>query len=152
MDWLSDNAWAAWLAAALVLGGAELASLDLVLLMLAAGALAGMIAAFIGLPVGLQIVAAAAVATAMLAFARPTFVRRMHSGPDLVSGPDKLIGAHGFAQDEVSASGGLVKIAGEVWTARPYDEHAVIPSGARVQILRIKGATAYVVEVPELGA
>ena len=42
MDWLSDNAWAAWLSAACSSGCAELVSLDLVLAMLAVGALVGM--------------------------------------------------------------------------------------------------------------
>jgi len=39
MDWLRDNVWAAWLGIAVVLGLAELASLDFTLLMLAAGAI-----------------------------------------------------------------------------------------------------------------
>ena len=48
--------------------------------------------------------------------------------------------------------GGLVKLAGETWTARPYDEDLVIPPGAKVEVFEIRGATAYVHPLPELGA
>ena len=40
-DWLGDNSWAIWLSLAFLLGIAEIMSLDLVLIMLAVGALAG---------------------------------------------------------------------------------------------------------------
>ena len=40
-DWLGDNAWALWLTLAILLAVAEVLSLDLVLIMLAVGALAG---------------------------------------------------------------------------------------------------------------
>jgi membrane protein implicated in regulation of membrane protease activity len=151
MEWLQDNAWAVWLAAAMLLGVAELASLDLVLLMLAAGCLVGAGVAAAELPFLVQALAAALASTAMLLLVRPSVVHRLHSGPTLVQGHAALVGQEGFALSEVDARGaGQVKLAGEVWTARPYDETAVIPSGARVQVFEIRGATAYVHEVPEL--
>jgi len=152
MDWLSDNAWAVWLGLAMVLGVAELASLDLVLLMLAGGALAGMVVALVGLGLPVQIIVAAATAVAMLALVRPNVVKRLHSGPELKHGPAALIGTEGFAVAEITEHGGQVKLGGEIWTARPYDEDAVIPQGAKVQVFEIKGATAYVHEVPRLGS
>ena len=48
MDWLGDHMAAVWLAVAILFGIAELASLDLILLMLALGALVGMITALLG--------------------------------------------------------------------------------------------------------
>jgi membrane protein implicated in regulation of membrane protease activity len=154
MDWepIRENAWAVWLGLSMVLGVAELASLDLVLLMLAVGALAGMGAALLDLDVWLQILAAAVASIAMLAFVRPSFVKRLHSGPDLQHGFTGLVGKEGVAVAEVTAQGGQIKLAGEIWTARPYDEYAVIPVGAKVQVFEIRGATAYVHEVPELGS
>jgi membrane protein implicated in regulation of membrane protease activity len=83
MDWLSDNAWSVWLAVAAVLGVAELMSLDLVLVMLAVGAVAGMVTAVAGGPVVLQLLVAGAAAAAMLALVRPPVVRRLHTGPEL---------------------------------------------------------------------
>ncbi len=152
MDWLQDNEWSLWLGAALMLGVAELASLDLVLLMLAVGCLVGAGVAGAGLPFLLQALAAVAASTAMLVLVRPSVVRRLHSGPTLLHGAAALVGCEGFALSEVDARGGQVKLQGEVWTARPYDETAVIPSGSKVEVFEIRGATAYVHQVPELGA
>ena len=153
MEWLRDWDWALWLGAALALGVAELVSLDLVLLMLAAGCLVGAAVAFpAAMPVLLPALAAAAVAAAMLVLVRPSVVRRLHSGPTLVQGHAALVGSAGFTVSQVDARGGQVKLGGEVWTARPYDDSAVIPVGAKVEVFEIRGATAYVHQVPELGA
>ena len=37
-----------------------------------------------------------------------------------------------------------MRIGGETWTARPYDEALVIPAGEWVDVLAIDGATAVV--------
>ena len=148
-DWL----WAVWLGVALLLGVLELFSLDLILLMLATGAVAGMGVSLIpGAGVPLQILAAVATSIAMLAFVRPNVVKKLHSGPDLKQGHEALIGEEGFTVAEITAQGGQMKIAGEIWTARPYDDTAVIPVGAKVRVYEIRGATAYVDEVPQLGS
>ena len=39
---------------------------------------------------------------------------------------------------------GCVKIDGEVWTARAYDEDGVIEVGPAVEVVEIRGATALV--------
>ena len=149
--WWQQYDWALWLGAAMTLGVAELASLDLVLLMLAAGCLVGAGVAGAGLPFLVQAIAAAAAAVAMLIVVRPSVVRRLHSGPELRQGHAALVGEEGFVVAEVDARGGQVKLRGEVWTARPYDDSAVIPVGAKVEVFEIRGATAYVHHVPELG-
>ena len=48
--------------------------------------------------------------------------------------------------ERVDRDGGQVKIGGEVWTARAYDDDDVIEPGARVEVLKIDGATALVAE------
>ena len=151
-DWLSENLWGLWLGLAMLLGVLELFSLDLVLLMLAAGALVGMVVALAdaGLPV--QIIAAAATSVAMLALVRPNVVKRLHSGPTLKQGHEALIGEEGFTVAEITVQAGQIKVGGEIWTARPYDETAVIPVGAKVRVYEIRGATAYVDEIPQLGS
>ena len=151
-EWVQENAWGAWLGLAMVLGAAELLSLDLILLMLAVGALAGMVASLAALPVVAQVLVALASSVAMLAFVRPSVVKRLHTGPDLQHGFSALVGKEGLTLAEVTSESGQVKLAGEIWTARPYDETAVIPAGAKVQVLEIRGATAYVYEIPELGS
>src|SRR5690349_1547588 len=111
---MGDYGWAVWLGAALVLGVAELASLDLVLLMLAAGCVAGAVVAGVGAPFLLQALAAAAVSLAMLALVRPNVLKKLHNGPDLVHGHAALVGQEGFAVSQVDARSGQVKLAGEV--------------------------------------
>ena len=116
MDWLGDHLWAGWLALALVLGAAELASLDLVLLMLAVGAIAGAISAGIGLALVLQVLIAAGASVAMLALVRPNLVRRLHTGPDLQLGHGKVVGRQALVTEVVtSIDPGRVKLAGEIW-------------------------------------
>ncbi len=143
--------WAVWLALAVALGVLELLSLDLVLLMLAAGAVVGGLTAVAGADVWVQVLAAVAGSVAALGLVRPSVVRRLHAGPTLVLGHDALVGKQAVVVEEVSSQGGQVRIAGELWTARPYDDDAVIETGARVDVLQIKGATALVHKIPELG-
>lgn len=147
-DWL--QAWQLWLGLGITLGVAELMSLDLVLLMLAVGALAGMTADLLELGFPVQVLAAVTASVAMLALVRPSIVKRFHAGPDLRLGHDALVGRQAVAVEEISAQGGLIKIGGETWTARPFDESLVIAPGATVDIFEIRGATAYVHEVPSL--
>ncbi|CAN5297028.1 NfeD family protein [soil metagenome] len=151
MDWLSDNLWSAWLAAAVLLGVAEMFSLDLIMIMLAVGAIAGMAVALTGAPFVLQALLAAAASVGMLALVRPSVVKKLHSGPTLTQGHDKLLGQRGTVTQEISGlQVGRVKLAGEVWTAAPYDETLSIAAGETVEVLQIRGATAYVHPVPRL--
>ncbi len=63
---------------------------------------------------------------------------------------DALVGRQALVIERVSAHGGQIKVGGDIWTARPYDEDLVIEPGATVDIFQIKGATALVHQVPEL--
>lgn len=150
MEWFGDHLWATWAGLAVLLGVAEVFSLDLVLLMLAFGAGVGMLTALIGLPVAVQILAALGASVAMLALVRPSIVKRLHSGPELTLGHKALVGRQGVVVSTVSADGGQVRIAGELWSARAFDETQVIEEGARVDVFEIKGATAVVHEIPQL--
>jgi membrane protein implicated in regulation of membrane protease activity len=46
--------------------------------------------------------------------------------------------------EEVTAQGGRIRIGGEVWSARSYDESQVVPAGSTVDVFAIEGATALV--------
>jgi membrane protein implicated in regulation of membrane protease activity len=151
VEWLGDHLWAAWLVLAVGLGVAELVSLDLILLMMAVGALVGALVALVGAPLILQVLLAAGASAAMLLLVRPSLVARLHSGPDLVSGHNRLVGQQGLVTEELSAlTPGRVRIGGEIWSACPYDEGLTIPPGATVEVFAIRGATAYVHPVGEL--
>lgn len=151
MDWISDHLSAVFLGLAIVLGVAELASMDLILLMLAAGALAGMVTSLAGAGFLVSALVAAAVATASLWFVRPELVKKLHTGPDLQLGHGKHVGSQGVVTERITShDNGRIKLAGEIWTAAPYDESIVIEPGETVEVLEIKGATAYVHPVPRL--
>ncbi|MCW2850192.1 MAG: hypothetical protein JWR90_4166 [Marmoricola sp.] len=153
MDWLSDNLWAGWLGVAVLFGVLELVSLDLFLIMLAGGAVVGAVTALAGGPLPLQIVLALISSVALLGVIRPGVVRRLHSGPDLKTGADALIGKRATVLRELAyGTPGRVKIGGEEWTAEPYDEDDRIEIGAVVDVVQIKGATAYVLRVHRLGS
>src|SRR5918999_640775 len=153
MDWLGDNLWAAWMGAAVLLGVAEMLSLDLVLIMVAVGAIAGMVVALAGAPFAAQALVAAGVSVAMLGVVRPALAKRLHGGPELSLGHGKLVGQRGVVTEEItSLQHGRIKLAGEIWSAAPYDENIIITPGETVEVLQIKGATAYVHPVPSLEA
>jgi membrane protein implicated in regulation of membrane protease activity len=151
VEWLGNHLWAVWMVLAVALGMAEMLSLDLVLLMLAAGAVVGALAALASFPVVLQVLLAGGGAAAMLSLVRPNLLRHLHGGPDLVTGTGKLVGQQGLVTEELSAHHpGRVKVGGEIWSAQPYDESLTIPSGATVEVFAIRGATAFVHPVGEI--
>jgi membrane protein implicated in regulation of membrane protease activity len=150
MDAFSDHLWELWLGLAILLGVLELFSLNLILLMLAAGAVVGMALALVHLPLGLQVVGAVITSVGMLSLVRPNMIRKLHPGPQLRLGHQALVGRQALVVSEVSSQGGQVRIGGELWTARPYDETEVIETGATVDVFEIQGATALVHKVPTL--
>jgi membrane protein implicated in regulation of membrane protease activity len=152
MDWWQDNAWAIWLGLTILLGAGEIFSASLVMAMLAVGTTVALLAAVVGLPVAVQVIAAAATSIAMLAFLRPNLVRRLNTGPELRLGHGKLVGRQAMVIQDVSAlAPGRVKLAGEIWSAEPYDDTLTIAAGSTVEVFEIRGATAYVHPIPELG-
>jgi len=152
MDWLQENAWAAWLGLTILLGAAEMFSASLIMAMLAVGTAVGMLAALIGLPLEAQVIAAAGTSVAMLAVLRPNLVKRLNQGPELRLGHGKLVGRQALVVEEISAlSPGRVKLSGEIWSAEPYDESLTIAPGETVEVFEIRGATAFVHPMPTLG-
>jgi len=151
MDWFREHAWESWLALSILLGLGELASMDLILLMLAGGALVGFLAAVLGLPVVIQVVGASVAALAALALVRPTMARKLQGGPELRLGHGKLVGKQGVCTQRITGlEPGRIKLAGEIWTAEPYDETVTIEPGQVVDVLQIRGATAVVHPVPQI--
>ncbi len=154
MDWLRDHLWEAWLGTAFVLALAELLSLDLFLLMLAGGALAGVGTALVTDSIVAQVLVASATSLLLLVAVRPPLVRRLHGGPDLVLGPASLVGSRGVVTERVAEhQPGRVKIGGESWlaVAEPSDSGgAALAVGETVEVVSIAGATAHVRPVTDL--
>ncbi len=136
--------WLAWLVLAVVLGVAESFTLTLALGLLSGAALVASITAGLGAPVAVQLLAFAATGGVGLVAVRPVAKRHLARPPALRDGSDALVGRSGLVTREVTATGGLVNLSGEDWSARAYDEDLVIPAGVRVDVFLIEGATALV--------
>jgi membrane protein implicated in regulation of membrane protease activity len=151
MDWLSDHVAGVLLALAILLGIAEMFSLDLILGMMALGTLVGVVAALLGAGFAVSAVVAAVASVACLAVVRPPLVKRLHSGPELTLGHNKLVGQQGVVTERITGlESGRIRLAGEFWSAKPYDETLAIEPGSTVEVLEIRGATAYVHPIPSI--
>ncbi len=134
-----------WLVIAVVLAIAEVLTLTFVLGMIAGGAAAAAIAAAVGAPAIAQIVVFGAVDAALLGLVLPAARRHRHTPSAIRTGTARLIGTRAMALSDINtAHGGQVRIGGETWTARPYDEGLHITAGEWVDVLAIDGATAVV--------
>ncbi len=140
-----------WFIAAAALGVVEIFTLDLTLLMLAGGALAGGTVMVLGGPVILAVVVAALVSSLLLFALRPWLLRSMRArGVALVeTNSAALVAMHARALDDVTATGGRVKLRGEVWSARIEEGAQIIQEGADVVVVKIQGATAIVAPAKE---
>jgi membrane protein implicated in regulation of membrane protease activity len=138
--------WVWWMLAAGVLAVGEIFTLGFFLGPVAVAALLAAIVALAGAGLALQWIVFILVAIASVAVLRPIARRHLKTPSQLRSGAAALVGSRAVVLERVDADGGQVKIGGEVWTARPYDEDEVIEAGARVDVMEIDGATALVSE------
>jgi membrane protein implicated in regulation of membrane protease activity len=136
--------WIIWLVLAAVLGVAELMTVTLTLGLLAAAAAAAAVAGAFGVPVPFQILAFVVAAGAGLGLIRPIAVRHLKQPPPLRTGTAALVGRSAVVLQEVNGRGGRVRIGGEEWSSRSYDETLVIPAGTTVDVIEIEGVTALV--------
>jgi membrane protein implicated in regulation of membrane protease activity len=147
-EWLGENWWALWLTVFLAFAVVEMLTLDLFFIMLGGGALAGLIADFAGADFWLQIVVFCVVSLLMVVFVRPVALKHLKKGPAKQrTNIDRLIGESALVMETVSTTSGLVKIGGDVWSAR--SENGVLNAGQRVVVSAIEGATAVVAPQPE---
>lgn len=136
--------WLAWLIAAALLGVAEYFTLTLAFGLLAAAALVAALVAGLGAPLLIQVLVFVLSSGIGLLVIRPIARRQITRGPLIRDGSDALIGKKATVLEEVTGNGGLIKLSGEVWSARALDENQVIPPGAAVDVMEIDGATAVV--------
>ncbi|MEI2784395.1 MAG: NfeD family protein [Candidatus Nanopelagicales bacterium] len=133
-----------WLIAAVLLGILEVLSLDFVLIMLAAGALAGAGAAALGAPLIVQAGVATGVAVVGIFAVRPIALRHLRSGPAALTGVDALIGQKVAVLEEVTPSAGRVKLSGEIWSAQLEEGWDTLPADSTGTVVEIRGATAII--------
>ena len=137
-------AWIVWLVVAAVLGVAELMTTTFALGIIAIGALVAAGVGAMHLAIPLQLLAFVVASAAGLGFVLPIARRHVKQPPLLKTGPAALVGRSARVLEEVTEHGGRVRIGGEIWSARSYDESLIIPVGRVVDVMQIEGATALV--------
>ncbi|MFD7306559.1 NfeD family protein, partial [Streptomyces pharetrae] len=91
-----------------------------------------------------QVLVFVAVSAALVAVVRPIAARHRSQRPQLASGVEALKGRQAVVLERVDASGGRIKLAGEVWSARALDTGHTYEVGQEVDVVDIEGATAIV--------
>ncbi|MCA2202642.1 NfeD family protein [Streptomyces sp. SMS_SU21] len=139
------DAWLWWLLGAAALGIALVVTAMPELGMLAVGAVAAaVVSGIFGGGAVAQVAVFAVVSTALIAVVRPIARRHRSQRPELASGVDALKGKQAVVLERVDGSGGRIKLAGEVWSARALDAGHSYEVGQEVDVVEIEGATAIV--------
>jgi membrane protein implicated in regulation of membrane protease activity len=138
--------WVWWMIAAGVLAVGEIATLGFFLGPIAVAATLTAIVALIGAPLAVQWVVFIAASLGSLLVLRPVARRHLRTPPSIRTGTAALVGGRAVVLERVDGDGGQVKIGGEVWSARAYDEDETFEPGTRVEVMKIEGATALVAE------
>jgi membrane protein implicated in regulation of membrane protease activity len=108
------------------------------------GAVAAAVSAGLGGDVVVQVLVFVFVSVALIAVVRPIANRHRSQRPQLVTGIDALKGKHAVVLERVDSTGGRIKLAGEVWSARSLDTGSAYEVGQEVDVVDIEGATAII--------
>ena len=139
--------WIIWAALIIVFVAIAMLTAEIEFMLLALGALGGLIADLFGAPWWLATVIAAAIAVLGTFLLRPRLLHLLErSGDPTKSNIDAIVGTTGHVLLQVTLNGGQVKLAnGETWSARvPEGGAAVIPPGAEVRVLAVDGASVVI--------
>ena len=138
--------WVWWMIAAGVFAVGEIATLGFFLGPIAVAATLAAVVALAGAGLAVQWVVFIAASLGSVLVLRPIARRHLRTPASLRTGTAALVGGRAVVLERVDANGGQVRIGGEVWTARAYDEDDAFEPGARVEVMKIDGATALVAE------
>ncbi len=140
-------AWLLWALAAIALTVGEIATPGLFYLgPIALAAIAAAVVAAVGGGWVPELIVFAGASAATLGLLRPIAKRHIRMPVALRTGSAALVGEKATVVERVDASGGRVKIGGEIWSARAFDAAQVLDPGLQVEVAQIDGATALVYE------
>jgi len=138
-------AWLIWAIAAALLSVGELLTPGMFFLgPVALAAIASAVVALANVGVVGQLLVFIVGAIGSVWFLRPIARRHLHMPAALRTGTAALEGTKAVVLQRVDVNGGRVRIGGEEWSARAYLEDQVLEPGARVEVVKIEGATALV--------
>jgi membrane protein implicated in regulation of membrane protease activity len=142
------SGWVLWLIAACVFGIGEMLTTSFFLAPFALGAALAAIVDVAGASELAAWIVFVLASVLTLGIVRPIARSHMKVPPHIRTGSAALVGQQAIVLERIANDEGVgcVKIDGEVWTARAYDDDHVIVAGTRVQVVQIKGATALVTD------
>ena len=140
--------WVLWLIAAVVFGIGEVLTTGFFLAPFAIGALVATVVSVAGAGFVVSGLVFLVISTVALVALRPIAKRHMRLPAQLRTGTAALVGRPATVLERIANDEGVgtVRLDGEVWTARAYDDEDVLEPGTRVQVVEIRGATAMVAE------
>lgn len=140
------DAWIILIVVACVLGVGEMHTGGFFLAPFALGALVAALVSLAGVGLPLALVVFLLASLMVLLTLRPLARRHIQHPPRIRTGAAALVGSDAIVLERIANQEGVgcVRIGGEVWTARSYEDDDVIPAGERVQVVEIRGATALV--------
>jgi membrane protein implicated in regulation of membrane protease activity len=138
--------WVWWVIAAGGLAVGEIFTMGFFLGPIAIAAVLAAIVSLAGGGLAASWVVFIAASLASVLVLRPIARRHLRTPPRIRTGTAALVGGPATVLERVDRNGGQVKIGGDVWTARSYDEDESFEPGARVEVIKIDGATALVAE------
>jgi membrane protein implicated in regulation of membrane protease activity len=138
--------WVYWLIAAVILAAGETATMGFFLAPFAAGALVASVMSLAGLGLAPCLLVALAVSVMLLFGLRPLARSHRRLPPQLRTGTARLVGCEAVVLERTDQDRGTIKLEGEHWSARAFDDQRVFEPGERVQVIEIRGATALVTE------
>jgi membrane protein implicated in regulation of membrane protease activity len=138
--------WVIWLIAAGILGVGEMHQGGFYLAPFALGAAIAAIVSLLGVGAALSAVVFVAASAIVFTTLRPVARRHRQLPPSIRTGAAALVGRPAIVLERIANDEGVgcVRIGGEVWTARSYDDDEVFDAGERVEVVEIRGATALV--------
>lgn len=139
------DAWVWWLIGAVALGIPLVVTAMPEFGMFSVGAVASAVTAAVGGGIVLQVIVFVVVSVALIAVVRPIAARQRAGRPDQATGIDALRGKQAVVTERVDGSGGRIKLAGEIWSARALDGGQSYEVGQQVDVVEIEGATAIVI-------
>jgi membrane protein implicated in regulation of membrane protease activity len=139
--------WILWLIAAALFGVGEMHSGGFYLLPFAIGAALAAVLSLLGVGALLSAIVFLVTSAIVVLALRPVAHRHRRLPPPIRTGAAALVGRTAMVLERIANDEGVgcVRIdGGEVWTARSFDDDAVIEAGERVHVVEIRGATALV--------
>ena len=138
--------WVLWLIAAVILAVGELATTGLFMAPFAGGALIASVLAAAGAGATIEWAVFLVVSIVLLAALRPVAREHRRTRGQIKTGTAALVGQTATVVERIANAEGVgcVRLEGEIWTARAFDDDETFEPGARVQVLEIRGATALV--------